>query len=91
MSWENVTIKVNGQEFEATMNGNELFVPMMVDEDVPSIEINGSSAEVESIRVDDRDQVVYITVKQANAKPKRKSNDKPVEGRDDDNAGEKAV
>jgi hypothetical protein len=88
MSWQSVKIKVDGNEYDAMMRGDELFIPMLVEEALPTIEVDGKSREVLSVRVDERDSVVYVTVKPANAKMKRsKSDDEPVEGRDDDNAG----
>ena len=50
MSWQTVKIKIDGNEYEAMMRGDELFVPMLVDEALPTIEINGESREVLSIR-----------------------------------------
>ena len=59
----------------------------MVDEELPVVEIDGKSREVISVRVDERDSVVYVTVKPDGSKQRSKSDDEPVEGRDDDNDG----
>ena len=85
MSWADVKIKISGEEFDAKMRGNEIFVPMTIEDQEFTIEVDGEPKEVESVRVDDRDGVVYITVK-ADANEEQ-SDDEPAEGRDDDNAG----
>ena len=74
------------------MRGNEVFIPAEVGE-VMSINIDGQAHEVDTLKVDTRDGVVYVTVKQANAKPKKrsKSDDKPVEGGDDPDTGESGI
>lgn len=91
MSWQTVKIKVEGVEFEAMIRGDEIYVPMMVDETLPLVEVDGQPREVVSVRVDERDNVVYITVKEADAKKRRKSDDEPAEGRSTDNAGGEEV
>ena len=73
------------------MRGNEISVPNIGKKAV-SIKVDGSPHTVDSISIDERDDVTTITVKQAEAKVKRsKSDDKPVEGRAADLAGEKGV
>ena len=91
MSWQSVKVKVGGDEYEAMMRGDEIFIPMMTDEELPTVEIDGKSREVLSVRVDERDGVVYVTVKPEGSKKGSKSDDEPVEGRDDDNAGRDGV
>ena len=87
MTWEKVSISLDGVEQTAMRKGDELFVPIRVSE-VPSISIDGVEHQVESLRLDERDGVAYISVKKAEAKStKRKSDDKPDEGRDTDNTG----
>jgi len=87
MSWQSVTVKLGGDEYDAMMRGDEIFVPLMVDEELPIIEVDGKSREVLSVRVDERDDVVYVTVKPDGSTERSKSDDEPVEGRDDDQAG----
>jgi len=88
MSWQSVKIKVDGNEYDAMMRGDELFIPMLVEEALPTIEVASMATAGLSVRVDERESVVYVMVNPANAKMKRsKSDDEPVEGRDDDNAG----
>jgi hypothetical protein len=91
MAWKEITLEIDGQEYPAMMRGNEISVPNTGKEAI-SIKVDGSPHPVDSVQLDERDDVVTITVKQAEAKVKRsKSDDKPVEGRDDDHAGEKGV
>lgn len=89
MSWLNCTVTIEGKDYPAKMRGNEVFIPAQVGE-VLSISIDGSYHEVESLRIDSRDGVVYLTVKQATAKPNKrsKSDDEPVKGGDDPNTSE---
>ena len=91
MSWQDVKVKIEGAEYEGRMRCNEIFVPIMVEDAEPTIEVDGKPAQVESVRVDDRDSVVYITVKADAKKQRSKSDDKPVEGRDDGEAGGSGV
>tara|TARA_R100000773_G_scaffold22815_1_gene20089 strand:+ start:655 stop:921 length:267 start_codon:yes stop_codon:yes gene_type:complete len=88
MAWRDVKIKISGEEFDAKMRGNEIFVPMTIEDQEFTIEVDGEPREVESVRVDDRDGVVYITVK---ADAKEQSDDEPAEGRNDDNDGGDSV
>ena len=91
MTWEKVSISLDGVEQTAMRKGDELFIPMQVSE-VPSISIDGVEHQVESLRLDERDGVAYILIKKAEAKSiRRKSDDKPTEGRDDDLAGQEGV
>jgi hypothetical protein len=87
MSWQDVKVKIEGAEYDGKMRGNEIFVPILVEDETPTVEVDGKPAQVESVRIDDRDSVVYITVKADAKKQRSKSDDKPVEGRDDDKAG----
>lgn len=87
MTWEKVSISLDGVEQTAMRKGDELFVPMQVSE-VPSIIIDGVDHQVESLRLDERDGVAYISVKKAEAKStKRKSDDKSDEGREEPTTG----
>lgn len=88
MAWLDVKIKISGEEFDAKMRGNEIFVPITIEDEDFTIEVDGIPREVLSVRVDDRDGVVYITVK---ADAKEQSDDEPAEGRDDDNAGDDGI
>tara|TARA_R110002167_G_scaffold86233_1_gene233395 strand:- start:654 stop:923 length:270 start_codon:yes stop_codon:yes gene_type:complete len=88
MTWEKVSINLDGVEQAAMRKGDELFVPMQVSE-VPFISVDGVDHQVESLRLDERDGVAYISIKKAEAKStRRKSDDKPDEGRDEPATGE---
>ena len=91
MAWKEITLEIDGQEYPAMMRGNEISVPYE-GEEVITVKVDGSPHVVESVKADERDDVITITVKQAEAKVKRsKSDDKPVEGRDDNLAGQEGV
>ena len=88
MTWEKVSINLDGVEQAAMRKGNEIFVPIQVSE-VPTISIDGVEHQVESLRLDERDGVAYISIKKAEAKSiRRKSDDEPDKGRDKPTDGE---
>ena len=39
MSWQDVKVKIEGAEYDGKMRGNEIFVPIMVEDAEPTIEV----------------------------------------------------
>jgi len=79
MAWEQVEIKANKGSVMGMMQGDQLDIPNM-----PigkTVNVNGKDIQVKSSMLDERDNVLKITLAMASTK-KEKSDDKPTKGRD---------
>tara|TARA_R110000744_G_scaffold138706_6_gene249567 strand:+ start:8212 stop:8460 length:249 start_codon:yes stop_codon:yes gene_type:complete len=78
MAWKEITLEIDGEEYPALMRGNEISVPYEGKE-VITVKVNGSPQTVDSVSVDERDDVITLTVS-AIAKERKKSDDESTEG-----------
>jgi len=90
MAWIEVTI--NG-DTPAMAQGNEVTCANSLGEDPDSIDIDGQSYNVADWRVDERDDVLHLTLADADFKTAQIAqeeipDDEPDEGGDPDNTGE---
>ena len=77
MAWDAVVVKADKKEIPAMQRGNEVQFPNVAKE-VTQLVVDGKSRQVESWIIDDRDDVVNVTL--ADARSKGVSDDKPTEG-----------
>ena len=88
MSW--IVVEIEG--IDGMARGNEVTCPNAIGEDPTSVTVNGASYAVEDWRVDERDDVIYLTLADADFKnvqtAQEEDDDEPTEGGDPDNSGE---
>lgn len=77
MAWDAVVVKADKKEIPAMQRGNEVQFPNVAKE-ASQLVVDGKSRQVESWVIDDRDDVVNVTL--ADARSKGVSDDKPAEG-----------
>ena len=77
MAWKQVEVKGNKGSIMGMMQGDQLDIPNM-----PigkTVNVDGKDIEVKSSMIDERDNVLKITLAMASTK-KEKSDDKPTKG-----------
>lgn len=88
MSWIEVEIEGIG----GMAKGNEVMCANSIGEDPKSVSINGADYAVEDWNVDERDDVIYLTLADADFKnvqtAQEEDDDEPAEGGNPDNSGE---
>tara|TARA_B100000945_G_scaffold321149_1_gene334119 strand:+ start:25 stop:291 length:267 start_codon:yes stop_codon:yes gene_type:complete len=88
MSWIEVEIEGIG----GMAKGNEVMCANSIGEDPKSVSINGADYAVDDWNVDERDDVIYLTLADADFKnvqtAQEEDDDEPAEGGNPDNSGE---
>ena len=87
MAW--VEVEIDG--IGGMAKGNEVMCANTIGEDPKGVSINGSDYAVDDWRVDERDDVIYLTLADAdfkNVQIAQEEDDEPTEGGDPDNSGE---
>lgn len=88
MSW----IEVEIEGIAGMAKGNEVSCPNAIGEDPKSVSINGADYAVDDWNVDERDDVIYLTLADADFKnvqtAQEEDDDEPAEGGNPDNSGE---
>ena len=88
MSW----IEVEIEGIAGMAKGNQVSCPNAIGEDPTSVSVNGADYTVDDWRVDERDDIIYLTLADADFKIAQDAqediDDEPAEGRDPDNSSE---
>ena len=88
MSW--IVVDIEG--IEGMARSNEVCCPNAIGENPESVSINGADYAVDDWRVDERDDVIYLTLADADFKnvqtAQEEDDDEPTAGGDPDNSGE---
>ena len=87
MAW--IEVEIDG--IGGMARGNEVMCPNAIGENPESVSINGADYAVEDWRVDERDDLIYLTLADAdfkNVQTAQEEHDEPTEGGDPDNSGE---
>jgi uncharacterized protein YegJ (DUF2314 family) len=79
MAWERVKVKAEKNTVMGMMQGDQLDMPNVLIG--KSIKVNGKDVSIKSYVVDERDNVLKITLAMASP-TKEKSDDKPTQGTD---------
>jgi uncharacterized protein YegJ (DUF2314 family) len=79
MAWERVKVKAEKNTVMGMMQGDQLDMPNVLIG--KSIKVNGKDISIKSYVVDERDNVLKITLAMASP-TKEKSDDKPTQGTD---------
>jgi len=79
MAWERVKVKAEKNTVMGMMQGDQLDMPNVLIG--KSIKVNGKDVSIKSYVVDERDNVLKITLAMASP-TKEKSDDKPTQGSD---------
>jgi uncharacterized protein YegJ (DUF2314 family) len=79
MAWERVKVKAEKNTVMGMMQGDQLDMPNVLIG--KSIKVNGKDVSIKSYVIDERDNVLKITLAMASP-TKEKSDDKPTQGSD---------
>ena len=88
MAW--IEVEIDG--IGGMARGNEVMCANTIGEDPKSVSINGADYAVDDWRVDERDDVIYLTLADADFKnvqtAQEENHDEPDEGGNSDNSGD---